>query len=84
MRVIFVLGGSGSLSLLHTANPATFLCAHLSVGDVLEAEAAQPDSPYTGVVEEMIRNACVRPKGTRVGESAPDGGKRRSSWMMHS
>ena len=84
MRVRFVLGSSGSVSLLHTANSATFLCAHWSVGDVLQAEATQPDSPYTSIIEETIRNGCVRPKGTKVGKSAPDSGMRRSSWMMPS
>jgi len=82
LRVIFVLQGSGTASLLHTANSATFLCAHLSVGDVLQADAARPDSPYTSIIDAEIRNGCVRPKGTKVGESAPDGEMRRSSWMM--
>ena len=84
LRVISLLGGSGSARLVHTANSAAFLCAHLSVGDVLQADATQPDSPYTSIIEEMIRNDCVRPKGTKVGVNAPDVGTRRSSWMMHS
>lgn len=82
LRVISVLGGPGSASLLRTANSATFLCAHLSVGDVLQADATQPDSPYTSIIDAEIRNGCVRPKGTKVGASAPDGEMRRSSWMM--
>jgi len=73
MRVIFLLGGSGSARLLHTANSATFLCAHLSAGDVLQADATQPDRSYTSIIDAEIRNGCVRPKGTKVGESAPDG-----------
>jgi len=49
------------------------------VGDVLQADAAQPDSPYTSIIEEKISNDCVSPKGTKLGESAPDGEMRRSS-----
>ena len=50
MRVIFVLGGSGSVGVLNMANSSTFLCAHLSVGDALRVEAAEPDSPYTRIM----------------------------------
>ncbi|KAI4619985.1 hypothetical protein J4E80_004510 [Alternaria sp. BMP 0032] len=68
MRIVSVLGGPGSgkgtqCGLLRT----TFMCAHLSVGDVLRAEAAKPDSPYTSIIEDNIRNGRVGPKEITVG-----------------
>ncbi|KAF2679889.1 hypothetical protein K458DRAFT_243523, partial [Lentithecium fluviatile CBS 122367] len=43
-----------------------FLCAHFSVGDLLRAEAANPDSPYRTVIEENMRLGRFGPKEITV------------------
>lgn len=68
VQVIAFLGGPGSgkgtqCDLLQKA----FQCAHFSVGDVLRAEAAKPNSPYTSIIEENMRLGRVGPKEITVG-----------------
>ena len=66
--VVTVLGGPGSgkgtqcgrIALEHNI-------AHLSVGDVLRAEMARPDSPYASIIEDNIRNGRVGPMEITIG-----------------
>jgi UMP-CMP kinase len=67
MQIISVLGGPGSGKGTQCALlQSLFWCAHLSVGDVLRAEAARPESPYTSIINENIRLGRVGPKEITV------------------
>ncbi|KAF2001249.1 P-loop containing nucleoside triphosphate hydrolase protein [Amniculicola lignicola CBS 123094] len=66
-QVISVLGGPGAgkgtqCSLLQK----TFRCAHFSVGDLLRAEAAKPNSPYRDIIQENMTMGRVGPKEITV------------------
>lgn len=68
LHIVAVLGGPGSgkgtqCSLLQ----ARFRCAHYSVGDLLRAESAQPNSPYRDIITENMRSGRVGPKEITVG-----------------
>ena len=67
MHIVSVLGGPGSGKGTQCALlQAMFSCAHLSVGDVLRAEAAKPQSPYATIIEENMRYGRVGPKEITV------------------
>ena len=68
IHIVSVLGGPGSGKGTHCALlQKSLFCAHLSVGDVLRAEAAKPESPYASIIEENMRLGRVGPKEITVG-----------------
>ena len=68
---ISVLGGPGSGKGTQCAQlQSLFQCSHLSVGDLLRAVAAKPDSPYSAIIQENRRLGRVGPKEITVGTRA--------------
>jgi cytidylate kinase len=66
-QIVSILGGPGSGKGTQCALlQQRFLCAHLSVGDVLRAEAAKPDSVYASIIAENMRLGRVGPKEITV------------------
>jgi len=68
MHLLSILGppgsGKGTQCALLTQH---FHCAHLSVGDLLRAEAGKPSSPYAEIIKENMRLGRVGPKEITVG-----------------
>lgn len=66
-QFVSVLGGPGSGKGTQCSQlQDLFRCAHLSVGDLLRAEAAKPDSPYKEIIGENMRLGRVGPKEITV------------------
>lgn len=71
VQFVSVLGGPGSGKGTQCSQLQDMIrCAHFSVGDLLRAEAAKPDSPYREIIEENMRLGRVGPKEITVGTLA--------------
>jgi|TARA_R110002003_G_scaffold39_14_gene2535 UMP-CMP kinase len=67
ITVISILGGPGSGKGTQCAIlQEQYHCAHFSVGDVLRAEAAKPDSPHANTIKENMESGRVGPKEITV------------------
>lgn len=62
LTAIFVIGGPGSGKGTQCEQLASsFDCLHLSVGDLLREEAADPESPYAHFINRSIENSIIIP-----------------------